>query len=276
MNKILRFVLAVFMVLCIASTASADDITRNVIAKIPEDISSCLIGIRVYQNMGYIMGSNGKYITVDLSTGDVTSYKLEAEDILDFDVVVGKIIYLGSDGKIGGHAFPSWPKGPFNACRIDACDQGAILSGGANAIFLAKTATTTIEIPDMNICLPIAKGLIWTMEYGQDKRWEASLYDCFGNLMSNIYKFGEQFQPTNIEIGPEGMEGEMVVSAIESNTRTLALIANNGRMFWKINGPDKVCARDVAFDRDDHLVVLEENDKNEIQLTRLTFIIPEG
>ena len=274
--NILKSLFLALIVFSIQSVALSQEISKEPIAKIPEEIASNLIGIRVYQNTAFVMGSNGQYITIDLTTGDTNSYKLEANNLLDFDVVVGKILYINNEGMLGGHIFPKWSKGPYNSCLVDACDQGLIVSGGANAYFLAKNATTSIELPEMRFCLPIERGFLWSMSCDAEGVWQADLYDCFGNIMSNVYKFSRFFKPSNLELGPHGVEGELLVSAIEDNRRTLSLIGNNGRMFWKIYGPEKVCLRDVAFDQLDRIIVLEKDSEGQVVLTRYTFIIPEG
>lgn len=275
-NKI-RFYLLLIFIFSFISPISAMDIHKDFIAKIPEEISSNLIGLRVNKDLAYVMASDGNYVTINLTNGNTNSFKIETNSILDFDVVVGKIIYLDENGMLCGHVFPKWPKGPYNnSCKIEACDQGAIISGGNRVYFLAKNAKSYFEIPDLSFAFPINNGFIWALTVNKEKHWEANLYDCYGNLMGNVYKFSEYFEPSNLEIGPNGIEGELLVSAIEGKNRTLSLIANNGRMFWKINGPNKVCKRDVAFDSMDDLIVLEKNDDNEVIISRWKFKTPEG
>ena len=275
-NRIKYFIILLFLV-SLVSSSWALDIKTEFIAKIPSDIASDLIGMRVYKDSAFVMASNGKYVTINLANGNITNHSLNTNKVLDYDVVVGKIIYLDENGMICGHAFPKWPKGPYrDSCFIEACDQGAILSGGNNAHFLGRNATTTVDLPEISFALPINNGFIWSLNLGKEKLWEANLYDCFGNLMGKVYKFSEYFEPSNIEIGPSGIDGELLVSATEDNVRTLALIGNNGRMFWKINGPKKVCNRDVAFGLRDDLIVLDRNSNGEIILSRWTFSTPEG
>lgn len=275
MNKAIKILFLLSVAFMTVSGAFADDITKEIITKVPDEISANLIGMRVYNNIAYIMSNNGQYITVDLATGDTNSYKLEKNDLLDFDVANEKLVYLDSEGKINGSAVAKWSNNSYDACFISACDQGLILTGGSNGYFLPNIGTESVVLPETRFCLPIENGFMWSMACN-DGIWEACLYDCFGNLMKKVYRFSQLFKPSNLEIGPHGIEGELLVSAIENNKRTLSLIGNNGRMFWKINGPDKVCNRDVAFDKMDNLVALERNSSGEVILNRYTFIIPEG
>ena len=255
---------------------SAMQIKKNAVAVIPDEISSNLVGLRVHKNMAYVMASNGKYVTINLVDGSLINSKLKASKVIDYDVVVGKIIYLDDQGMICGHSFPTWNKGPYNACRIEACDQGAILAGGSNSYFLAKNATAAVELPEMHFPLPIDNGFVWNMTLNKEKLWEVNLHDCFGNIMGKVYKFSNYFEPSNLEIGPNSIDGDLLVSAAEGDQRTLALIGNNGRMFWKINGPEKVCARDAAFGPLGELLVLEKDSEGKILLSRWTFSTPEG
>ncbi len=256
---------------------SAIQIKKDVVAVIPEEITSNLVGLRVHKNLAFVMASNGKYVTINLSNGSLANSKLKTTSkVVDYDVVVGKIIYLDDQGMICGHSFPKWNKGPYEACRIEACDQGAILSGGNNAFFLAKNATAAVELPEIHFPLPIDNGFIWNLTLNKEKLWEVNLHDCFGNVMGKIYKFSNYFEPSNLEIGTNGVDGDLLVSATEENQRTLALIGNNGRMFWKINGPEKVCSRDTAFGTLGELLVLEKNLEGKIILSRWTFRTPEG
>lgn len=277
MNKFMRFSLVAIFVFMFASMANAQDIDKKVIMRVPDEIASKLVGMRVVKEKAYIMASDGNYVVCDLAKEEVSQEKCKnTADIIDFDVVVGKIIFLDCEGKIGGHYFPKWPVGPHNACKIEACAKGVVLYGGANASFIAKNATTTFEIPDMNFVLPIDSGLMWAMKLNKNNRWEANFYDYYGNEKNKIYEFSEYFEPSNLEIGPQGIDGELLVSATEGTCRTLSLIANNKRMFWKINGPEKVCPRDAGFDHNNKLILLEKNENGELILSRWNFIIPEG
>ena len=276
MVKYFKFAIVVILFVLVVTTLSAMEINRQVIAKIPDEITNNLLGMRIFKNFAFIMANNGQYVTINLDSREVNTYKLKSDKIIDFDIVVGKIIYIDDKGILNGHVFPKWPKGPYDSCRIEACDQGVILSGGNTAYFLAKNATKSFELPEFYFCLPIDNGFIWSLSLGKEKRWEASLYDCFGNKMSTVYKFSDLFKPSDIEIGPNGVDGELLISATEGNVRTLALIGNNGRMFWKINGPTKLCNRDVAFGPMDDLFVLEKNSNNDVVLSKWKFIVPEG
>jgi hypothetical protein len=105
--------------------------------------------------------------------------------------------------------------------------------------------------------------------------WGVSLYDFYGNLMKNVYEFSPSFDPAGLEIGPLGEEGEVIISAYENNRRKISMIGQNGHMMWKIDGPEKVCARDIAVDGQGNLLVLEESEEA-IILSRWKFQLPQG
>ncbi len=277
MNKRFNYILFILLLLSFVIPVQAMEINTEVIAVIPPNIASNMIGMRIFKDQAYVMNSNGNYITIDLITGVISNHKLKTDKVLDFDVVIGKIIFIDGNGKLSGYAFPKWPKGTYNdVCKIEACDQGVVLSGGTNAYFIAKNATSTIELPDFPFPLPINNGFLWSLNVGKDKKWEANLHDCFGNLMGKVYKFSEYFEPSDLEVGPEGVDGELLVSATEGTVRTLSLIGNNGRMFWKINTNEKVCRRDVAFGPMGDFFILEKSQDESIILSRWKFSTPEG
>ena len=274
-NKI-NYLIIVLLLTCCSTLSYAMEIKKDVIASIPDEMVSKLIGMRVYKNQAFVMASNGKFLTIDLIKGGISNHKIKSAKVIDFEVVDGKILYLNDQGMICGNFTSKCSKGPYDACRIDICDQGAILSGGTNAFFLSNNATSTFVLPEFLMLLPINNGFVWEMSLNKENNWELNICDCFGNLMGKGFKFSKSFEPSNLEIGPRGVDGEILVSSKEGKKRTLSLIGTNGRMFWKINGPEKVCPRDVAFGALGELILLEKNQKGKIVLSRWTFKTPEG
>ena len=271
-----RFLIIVLFLICCSTLSYAMEIKKEVVASIPDDMVSKLIGLRVFKNQAFVMASNGTYLTIDLVKGSLSNNKIKSAKVVDFDVVDGKILYLSDQGMICGNYQTKCSKGPYDSCKIDICDQGAILSGGNNAFFLPKNATSTFVLPDFLMLLPIDNGFVWNMSLNKENKWELNIHDCFGNLMGKGIKFNKSFAPSNIELGPRGFDGELLLSSKEGKKRNLALIGTNGRMFWKIVGPDKVCSRDIAFGPLGELIVLEKNSKGKVVLSRWTFITPQG
>lgn len=276
MIKTYRLLLVFALMLSSAGLLVAQsEITREPLFKIGSDIENGLLGMRSAEGKVFVANSSGKFVRFDLETGEAFAGKTDSEKILDFDVVLGQMVYIDEEGHLGGHLLPSWPARTWDACRIEACDEGLLLSGGDKAYFLAKNATQAAEIDNINFALPVPHGFFWTMQLKPSGIWGADLYDCLGNLMSEAYTFSPEFVPSGIEVGPAGSEGELLVSSVEGTARKLAFIGNNGRMFWKLDGPEKVSPRDVAFDNQDNLLVLERNGR-ELWLNRWKVTQPEG
>ena len=262
-NKI-RYWGIILLLICCSTLSYSMEIKKEVIASIPDElVFAKLIGLRVYKNQAFIMASNGSFLTIDLLKGNMTSHKIKSAKIVDFDLSDGKMIYLNDQGMVCGSSLSKSSKGPYDSCRIDVCDQGIFLSGGDNAFFLPNKATSSFELPGFFMALPFENGFVWRMGLNKEKNWELNIYDCFGNLMGKGFRFRKSFNPSNLEIGPRGIDGELLVSSKEGEKRTLALIGTNGRMFWKIDRPDKVCLRDVAFGNMGELLFLEKRPKND-------------
>ena len=271
-----RFLIIVLFLICCSTLSYAMEIKKEVVASIPDDMVSKLIGLRVFKNQAFVMASNGNYLTIDLVKGSLSNNKIKSAKVIDFDILDGKMIYLNDQGTICGNCPSKCSKGPYDSCKIDVCDQGVILSGGNNAFFLPKNATSTFVLSDFLMLLPIDNGLVWQMGLNKDNCWELSIHDCFGNLMGKGFKFSSSFNPANLEMCTKGIDGELLVSSKEGKKRNLALIGTNGRMFWKIVGPEKICLRDIAFGPLGQLLVLEKNPKGKVVLSRWTFTSPQG
>ncbi len=269
------FMVFAAFILTAGMVSAQAEVTREPLLKVADELATGLLGMRCSDGKVFIVNNSGKYVRFDLETGEAFSGKTGSEKILDFDVVLGQMVFIDEEGRLGGHLLPSWPARTWDACRIEACDEGLLLSGGDKAYFLAKTATQAAEIENIDFALPVPNGFFWTMQLKSSGVWGADLYDCLGNMMSEVYKFSPEFVPAGIEVGPAGSEGELLVSTLEDNVRKLAFIGNNGRMFWKLDGPEKVSQRDLAFDSQDNLLVLERNGR-ELWLNRWKVTQPEG
>lgn len=251
-------------------------VEREPLFKVPLPSNSNILGMRVSDDKVFVVNSGGRFVRYDLETGESLKGKALAEKIIDFDVVLGQLIFLDGNGKIGGRVRSSWPDQSYSACRLDISSEGLLLSGGDQAFFLDKNATEAVLLNGLNMILPIQNGFVWAVQRrSKTGSWGADLYDSLGNLMHEVYTFSSVFQPTGLELGPVGPEGELLVSANENNVRKLSLIAHNGYMFWKMDGPPKLFPRDVAFDSQGNMLVLELKD-NDIWLTRWKLKHPQG
>lgn len=271
---------AIFLMIClliIPCLAEAQtQVEAEALFNVSLPIDSGILGMRVSGNKVFVANRFGRFVRYDLETHEALNGKVAADSIIDFDVVLGQLIFLDSSGKIGGRVRRSWPDQSYAACRIDVCSEGVILSGGDRAIFLEKNASEAFYINDLVLMLPVDNGYAWAVQIrGNNGRWNADLYDSFGNLMHEVYEFSDIFEPAGLELGPLGQEGELLVSALENNVRKLSLIANNGYMFWKMDGPPKLFPRDIAFDSLGNMLVLEVKGKD-LWLTRWKLTHPEG
>ena len=276
-NKI-NFVICLlaFLLMLPQSGVAQTQVEREPLFKVPLPADSSMLGMRVSDNKAFIVNSAGRFVRYDLETGESLNGKAQADKIIDFDVVLGQLVFLDGEGKIGGRIRSSWPVQSYSACKIDVSSEGLLLSGGDQAVFLEKNATQALLLKGLSMILPIQNGFVWAMQMRpKTGNWGADLYDSLGNLMHEVYTFSDVFDPSGLEIGPTGPEGELLVSANEDNARKLSLIAHNGYMFWKMDGPPKLFPRDLAFDNQGNLLVLEVKD-NDIWLTRWKLTHPEG
>jgi hypothetical protein len=250
---------------------------KEFLIKLPKDIADKgLLGMRTSGERVVIANKEGGYVVYNLQTGESFTGSMEVKaPLMDFDTINGKMIYIDETGRLGGHVISFWPKIAYDACRIDAFDEGLFLTGGRKAFFLSKQSTQVTEIPAYSFAQPVPRGFIWTMVLRPEGNWGADLTDYYGNTMGKIYDFSEGFEPSFIELGPKGLEAELLVNTYENGLRKLMLIGNNGRMFWKLDGPEKLYPRDVGFDHDENLLFLEKSN-NDVWLTKWKMVIPEG
>lgn len=277
MRSKLKFLGVLILLLGVNSFCLAQiPIEREILFKIPAEISYNLLGMRANAGKVFLMNSLGRTVLLNLETRESFSGRLRGVRPIDFDLVLGQPIYLTEEGTLGGQIDSAWPRQAHSACRIEVCDQGILLTGGEKMIFLAQNATNTVEVPGLNFAVPLEQGFVWSLgTAAKGGPWMVSLFDCFGNLMKEIYRFSPGFSPIGIEAGPKGFEGELLLSAYENNQRKLILIGQNGYMLWKIDGPEKQCPRDIAFDDEGNLLVIEKSDGG-LVISRWKFAAPQG
>jgi len=276
-NKIFAAIsLTVCLLLITNYVVAQTQVDAERLFKVPLSADSGILGMRVSGSKVFIVNTGGRFVRYDLDTREALNGRAPADKVLDFDVILGQLVYLDGEGKVGGRVRPTWPDQSYSVCRIDVSTEGLILSGGARAVFLEKNATEAFFIDDLAMVRPIDNGYLWSVQMrGRQGRWNADLYDSYGNLMHEVYEFSDEFAPSGLELGPIGPEGELLVSALENNVRKLSLIASNGYMFWKMDGPPKRFPRDIAFDSQGNMLVLEV-DNNEVWLVRWKLTHPEG
>jgi hypothetical protein len=267
--------LIVFSLMVVAAGAQIN-VEREVLYELSPSFSYGLIGMRTSAEQVLMMNHYGQMIRYDLNTGEAFNGKIRGQRILDFDLIMGQPIYINQQGRLGGLIKPQWPDKSFAACKIEACEQGLLLTGGGKMLFLAQNATDTFVTEGLNFALPVGRGYLWSIGLKRKTGpWSISLFDCYGNLLKEIYEFSRSFDPSGITLGPVGPEGEALLSSYENNRRKLTLVGQNGHMMWKIDGPEKFCARDIAFDTRGNLLVLEKNGKK-VVLARWRFEAPQG
>ncbi|HEY9070102.1 MAG TPA: hypothetical protein VIV61_07575, partial [Candidatus Ozemobacteraceae bacterium] len=149
------------------------------------------------------------------------------------------------------------------------------LTGGTRSYFLAGNATSAVELPATCLAMPIREGFLWNLKRPGLRAWEALLTDGYGNLMKRVSKFTTEFDPTGLTCGPNGPEGELLISCYSGTGREVSLLGQNGRMLWKLPMQNAVVPRDLAWDREGNLLVLER-DGDGLVLNRITFAIPQG
>lgn len=268
--------LAVFFYLSTSLCSAQIPIVRETVLQLPPELTYGLLGMRVAANRVVIMNNLGRMLSFDLITGESFAGRIRRQRLIDFDLLLGQPVYLSEEGRLGGQVQPNWPQESFPACRIEIGKQGLHLYGAGKMIFLGENATQTVEVSGFNFALPVAEGFVWSTGIPKKNHpWVVSLFDSYGNLMKEIYRFSPEFDPAGLEIGPLGEEGEVVISAYENNRRKISLIGQNGHMIWKIDGPEKICPRDLAFDQAGNLLVIEKSGNGAV-LSRWKFAAPQG
>lgn len=253
-------------------------IKKQVVATLPDMDPAGLIGIRTAAKTGILMFRDGREVRVDLASGKSSPGKgipVAGKKLLDFALIGDSVVALTSDGALAGARPVNWPAGSFPACRIDVAEGEGVLSGGTMSFYLAPQATEAVTLSGNFLSVPVRNGFLWSMKREGLRRWETSLMDGFGNQMKKIFKFSSEFDPTGVSFGPTGPEGELLVSCFVGSSREVALIAQNGRMLWKLPLPAPVCNRDLAWDNGGSLLILEREGRG-VVLKRISFEVPQG
>lgn len=253
-------------------------IKKQTVATLPDVNPAGLIGIRTVAKTGILVFRDGRELRLDLVSGKSTPGKelpASGKALLDFALIGDSVVALTSDGAMIGARPESWPASSFPACKLEIANGEAFLSGGSRSFYLAPQATGAVAIPGNFLSMPIKDGFLWSMTRPGLRAWETSLIDGFGNQMKKIFRFSSEFDPSGISFGPNGPEGELLISYFVGSSREVALIAQNGRMLWKLPVPTPVCRRDLAWDEGGALLILER-DGNGVALNRISFEVPQG
>jgi hypothetical protein len=275
-NKFKLITLTFLMLFLLNMVSAQIEISREILFELPAEVSSGLLGMRVSAGKVVFLNNLGKMIQFNLETNEAVSGKIRGQRLIDFDLILGQPVFLSDEGKLGGQVSGAWPKNGLAASRLEAADEGVILTGGGRMHFLPQNATEPFRVKNFHFALPVNNGFLWSMRKDKSSGpWKVALYDSYGNLMKEVYEFSADFAPTGIEIGPTGPEDEMLLSAYEDNQRKIILLGHNGYMMWKIDGPEKFCNRDLAFDDKGSLLVLEQN-RDKVILSRWKFAVPQG
>jgi len=236
-----------------------------------------LLGLRAEGDRVLVADERGAVRAVSLTSGEVSPGPSSKNEIIDFSIRNGKPVFLTSTGNLSGSVQPSWPETPFNACILETAEDGGLfINGGPAAFFLLPTATSPFRISGLDFGIPVKDGFLWTLTRQKTLRtWQVELLDCLGNRMKRVYRFSREFQPEGLYFGPLGPEGELLVSNFSGKSRFLTLIAQNGRMLWRIPAPAPICRRDLGWAPSGDLLLLERVD-GKVCLRRWVFAAPEG
>jgi hypothetical protein len=235
-----------------------------------------LIGLRVSGNEAFLANQQGHLWKIDLLSGKLRKEHGLDREILDFAFNQGRILALDTTGRMLGATSPTWPAGPFPGYALECGTGDVFLAGAEDSLFLLKDATEPARVRGVPLGMPMADGLLWAVRRtSAAESWSAELVDMFGNRMKRVFRFNRGFQPSGLILGPPGPENELPVSYWNGPRRELVLIGQNARMLWKIRLDAPVCRRNLAWDAQGRILILEKGDKGLI-LNRLSFLIPEG
>lgn len=249
-------------------------VERELLFNLPFKASESL-GIRVYKNKVFAAARDGRVIAYNLKTGALEKSKEIGSDLIDFAIILGSPVFINGNGKIRGRRRIGWPDRVFEACRIDVLDNGVFLSGGSHCVYLAKTATEALYIDNMNFACPMGRGFVWSAGKKANGSWGVYICDSFGQPMQEGFEFAEGFEPAGLELVGLGPEDELLISFYDGGTRKLSLISNSGVMFWKLDWPQKLIARDVCLDNAGSLIIVEDLGEG-LVVNRLKMSFPEG
>ncbi len=275
-HQLLGSLLAFFLMVPLLSFCQAIKPEKTRVMVLKGCQPETLVGLRIFQGKAFLLKRNGVIENLDLIGGRSLGEKDFAQPVLDFTISGSGPIVLSDKGTILGDLPATLPSGPFEACTIESDGKEILLLGGRFAERLALDATGSRRIPDLRFLAPVKDGFFWTVgRRAAFRNWHAELVDGLGNRMKEVYRFAREFDPSGVTLGPVSPEGELLISFCSGNGRDLALIGQNGRMFWKISAPPPICPRDLAWDPAGNLLVLEK-EGDEVVINRWTFATPEG
>lgn len=195
------------------------------------------------------------------------------------DVVQSKngLVWMTKDGVLGGAVFPTWKASRLRGSRLEADPSGGLYVISAEGTeYFSAVATQSRFIPGMSVFSPTSHGFFWALTWDRKNlSWALEIRNDLGQLLKQVYTFSRGFRPAGCRFAPRGPEEEVLLSAWRGSTRELMLIGQNGKMFWKIAGPEPCCARDLAWDTKGNLLVLEREGSS-LRLSRWSFAIPQG
>lgn len=252
-------------------------IDKTLVAPLDGLDAASLIGLRVVEGRVLVADTLGHTVSLPPDQTSFRHVPPAPGPILDFALRFGAPVYLVATGILAGNVDPAWPTGPYAASSLEIAEDGALLlQGGHDALFLPPAGSAPARLPGLFPALPLADGFLWTLTRHPTLRtWQAELLDGLGNRMQRVCRFSAQFHPEGLWLGPPGPEKELLVSSFAEGSRWLSLVGQNGRMLWRIPGPDPVCRRDLAWAPNGDLLVLERVD-GRICLRRWAFQAPEG
>ncbi|MBF0409509.1 MAG: hypothetical protein HQM10_19370 [Candidatus Riflebacteria bacterium] len=235
-----------------------------------------LVGMRTKGREILVFDTTGAYLEVNPDKKFFKPKNL-GRALRDFAVSENSVICITGQGDIFSDTGKPLIDRVFDSQTIEYSESGDLFLGGSKNSFCVS-ASNTSEIIDLKkplLSVPLKDSFMWSVErHPTTGVWQASIVDIFGNSMKRVFRFSRDFEPSNIRL-LKSPENDLLVSYWSGSCREIALIGQNSRMFWKIELPEPICQRDIAFDDSGNLLLLER-EKDEILLYRLRLSIPQG
>jgi hypothetical protein len=257
---------------------SAGKIERIPVATLELPIDR-LIGVRVLGSDAVVATRDGRLVTVDVRNGRTRAGTLPGSGpVLDFALTTSGPVALRAGGVFSGRGVAkSWPVGAdVLGFEVDH-EETLWATGVASTLVAPRSATAPIHLPNVWAVMPWQHGFAWTLLHeASSGQWGLDLIDHFGNRMKQVYRFHRSLAPTGLTFGPLGPEGEALLSFWTGSKREIALIGQNGRMFWRLPAPqEQLCQRDLAWDHTGRLLVLVSR-SGRLVLERWEIAEPQG
>ena len=84
----------------------AQDITREPLIRVSDELIPGILGMRSAEGRVFIANNSGRFVRFDLETGESFTGRTGGEKMVDFDIVLGQILFLDENGRLGGHILP--------------------------------------------------------------------------------------------------------------------------------------------------------------------------